>query len=798
MAAEATQSKVRAFLEKRPRVSVGVLVAIYLVLGIVYSVSLPVFEAPDEMWHYSYVRYLVRKHRLPPWDVDSPVGQESSQPPLYYATAALATAWMDASSAEAFLEPNPHWGYPSAGTVNDNKNRFFHQTEGAEAFPWQDTALGVHIARLTNLLFGTLTVVFAYLLAREVLPGRPGVILSATAVVAFNPQFLFISSVVNNDAAISAFSTAALWLLVRGLRSGFTPHRLMMLGGAVGMATLSKASALSIVPVAALTIAIRTWIIDDQLREGGMRGSRGHPDDRFTQFILNCSLFVAPVAAVSGWWYVRNAILYGDPLGLQTHLATGWAHEESLSLAHIWTQLPNIELSYWAAFGWGNVHLAGVFYTVMRIALRLALAGLLTWVVGAWRAGERPGPRAWSLALLALWAVAVFVALLRWMQMVEAALGRLLFPAVGAIAVLMTWGLSRLASYASRVLPVAGRLRPRVANGTLAAFVAGLLCAAVAAPFAAIRPAYAQPALLSSEEIASRTDPADVRFGDAIQLVGFDRRPQSVSPGEEVVTTLCWKAIAPTTENYAYFVHFLGPNNVIVGARDTHPGLGRFPTAQWTPGIAFCDELRVPVVESAPTPAVYDIEIGWYEPESDARLPAYGPSDQGEDARIELVTVGRIEVVSEEQPGLEAPNPVEADLGDQVTLLGYGMTGGSQVVPGQAVDVILYWQAQSSLTANYTVFVHLGDPSSHPHAQDDGQPRGGTYPTSYWDVGQVVTDTHTVVVPNDLPPGRYPLVAGMYVLETGERLPAFDAEGERLHADVVPLRRVEVLPGESP
>jgi 4-amino-4-deoxy-L-arabinose transferase-like glycosyltransferase len=748
------------------------------------------------MWHYAYVRYLVRERRLPPWDIESPVGQESSQPPLYYVTAALATAWIDGSSAEVYPDRNPHWGYPSAGTVPDNKNIFLHERTGAEAFPWGGTALAVHVARLVNLAFGALTVAFTYLLAREVFPERAGLVASAAAVVAFNPQFLFISSAINNDAAASTFSTIAIWLLVGGLRRGYTYRRSAILGGGVGLAALSKVSALALVPFVILAIGFRMkllsgWVIGGQTDKA--RTSRAGPrqGDRFRRFAVHCTLFVALVLAVSGWWYGRNAVMYGDPFGLGTHLETWWAHEEPLSAAQIWAQLPSIERSFWAAFGWGNVHLPWVFYIFTRVATRLALVGLLVWGVRAAQAGDRPGPRAWSLGLLALWVVVVFAALLRWMQLVEAALGRLLFPAIGPIAVLMTWGLSQLTSTVMRVVPGATHVAKSLSRSVPAILAGALLCAAAASPFVAIRPAYAQPPLLSDEEVASCSDAINVRFGDGIQLVGFGLRPQSVSRGAEASATLCWKALAPTMENYAYFVHFLGPNESIVGARDTHPGLGRFPTSQWTPGDSFCDVVRVPVAEEAAAPAVYDVEIGWYEPETGDRLPVQG----ADGSPIELVTVGKIEILPEREITGEPPNRIGADLGERVTLLGYGLDGGgSQVASGETIDVTLYWQARSLLTANYTVFLHLASAASSPHAQDDGQPRDGTYPTSYWDVGQVVVDGHTLLVPDDLPPGQYPLVVGMYLLETGERLPAYDMAGERLPADAVPLTEIEVLP----
>ncbi|MCK4472175.1 MAG: hypothetical protein KAW49_10360, partial [Anaerolineae bacterium] len=79
-----------------------------------------------------------------------------------------------------------------------------------------------------------------------------------------------------------------------------------------------------------------------------------------------------------------------------------------------------------------------------------------------------------------------------------------------------------------------------------------------------------------------------------------------------------------------------------------------------------------------------------------------------------------------------------------------------------------------------------------PYAQDDSQPQHDTYPTSFWDVSEIVADHHIILVPSDLPLGEHPLLVGMYLLETGERLPAFDEQGARLSADAVPLGIVEV------
>jgi hypothetical protein len=100
--------------------------------------------------------------------------------------------------------------------------------------------------------------------------------------------------------------------------------------------------------------------------------------------------------------------------------------------------------------------------------------------------------------------------------------------------------------------------------------------------------------------------------------------------------------------------------------------------------------------------------------------------------------------------------------------------------PGQPVRLTLYWQALKPLPYDYTVFVHLrglGDGGNV--AQADHRPLGRLYPTSLWPVGETIRETSDLFLPEDLPPDSYELWAGLYRLETGERLPVQnDASGE--------------------
>ena len=75
-------------------------------------------------------------------------------------------------------------------------------------------------------------------------------------------------------------------------------------------------------------------------------------------------------------------------------------------------------------------------------------------------------------------------------------------------------------------------------------------------------------------------------------------------------------------------------------------------------------------------------------------------------------------------------------------------------------------------------------------AQQDHPPRNGFLPTSIWKSGLIVSDPYTLVVPQDANSGAYSLIAGMYDLESGTRLPVWK-DGKSM-GDTIMLAHVEV------
>jgi 4-amino-4-deoxy-L-arabinose transferase-like glycosyltransferase len=139
---------------------------------------------------------------------------------------------------------------------------------------------------------------------------------------------------------------------------------------------------------------------------------------------------------------------------------------------------------------------------------------------------------------------------------------------------------------------------------------------------------------------------------------------------------------------------------------------------------------------------------------------------------------------------------LEITWGERIRLLGYDVEAGTYR-PGDPIHLTLYLQALESMEDDYTVFVHLVGPE-HPETgsplwgQDDSEPCRFSYPTSTWTPGEIVRDEFGVVIPADAPTGDYQLNVGFYLLETMDRLPAFDAAGLPIPGDAAPVAQVPV------
>jgi hypothetical protein len=736
-------------VKRLPRLPVAALLVVYLALAVGYSLADPLHESTDELRHFRYVRHLVVYRSLPVQRPDAPRAQ-SHHPPLYYGLGALVSGWVPVAQ-EVYYEPpeNPFWAYRYWEVGDDNKNQYLHGNDGLfQEGLFRGVALAVYMVRWMTVLIGAGVVWLTYRIGCEIFQAdgadRPALALGGAALVAFNPQFLYLSGAINNDVPAALCGAAVLLLCAQLVRNGPSLRTDVTLGVLFGLALLTKFNLLALLALIALAYLLAVW-----------------PRRDWRACVRGTVLVVGVAALISGWWFLRNWRLYGDPTGLNQlnelwagRSATGnwWAIQQGLP--YFWSSL-------WGRFGYGQIPLPQPIYQGLLIFCLVCLTGYLL-----------PRRRSFSPAILLLLGetVLIFAAVVFYYMLIQpaGAMGRFFFPGLPAFALLLFLGLSRFF--------------PRRLTWTASLTVTvGMVGLAVYGLVGVLAPAFAPPRPLTESEIEAVSSPTDAEFGGVARLLGFQVTPAAVEPGRLVEVTLYWQALAQTDRDYAVFVHLLSDVGAMVAQRDTYPGLGRYPTTVWEPGVAFVDIYRVHVPETAYAPDVAHVQVGVYLPD--------GPRLTMPDGR-DALCLATVEI----QPRTgDLPNPLNANFGDQTMLVGY-MLDRRVVRPGETIRLTLYWRALGPMETDYNVFAHVLGVEDQVWAGSDSQPAGGAAPTSQWQPGQVVEDVHALTVGLTTPPDFYDIEVGMYA-PGGDRLPVVAEDGHWLGERVL-LSKIRVVEDE--
>lgn len=231
------------------------------------------------------------------------------------------------------------------------------------------------------------------------------------------------------------------------------------------------------------------------------------------------------------------------------------------------------------------------------------------------------------------------------------------------------------------------------------------------------------------------------------------------------------------------------------------PGLMDHPTVQWAmDGREFrsFDGRAVLVLANSERAASYGI-ITYEDPISADALKAQldGPIS----AKPIYDTQGKPYATIISIPGamwgkIAPARTVRVNVGNFAVLEGFDVAPSLWLAQrGGDLRLSLYWFAQAPTSENYTVFVQLVGPvnpltGSTVWAQADAQPGKGTYPTRLWREGERVLDHYALKIPPEAIQGDYLIQVGMYLLESGERVPLYGASGSRLAKDAVTLASI--------
>lgn len=279
---------------------------------------------------------------------------------------------------------------------------------------------------------------------------------------------------------------------------------------------------------------------------------------------------------------------------------------------------------------------------------------------------------------------------------------------------------------------------------------------------------------------------------EVIRLVTFQLPAAPVQPGETVRTVFYLVNQGPIATNLNVLVRVVGHDGAEIARAEGWPWGAA--TSGWQQGVVWPDGHDLAIPADTP-PGYYRVELGFYDPETQAMLPAFqlaGGAELGDLVTVDTIQVGDL-------PDPPQPLTPPALMGGQIALLGAGWQNGDgpawgshapTLSPGDTLRVELTWQAQTWPATDYTAFVHLVGPDGSLAAQMDKPPLGGFLPTSTWMPGQRVVDNFVLALPAGVVPGDYRLLTGFYDPASGARLAV--TQGDQPVGDAFELATVPV------
>ncbi len=545
------------------RIGIILVLGLFAILAAVYSIVIPLGEAPDEVSHFGYIEWIAAPRPLPP-DQGTAVG-EAHQPPLYYVFGALSTFWIARGDLPVIANPD------FALTDSQTPNLFLHTRR--EAFPYHDEWLAWHIVRLLSVVMGIVTVWATGRRALILFQGDSWLALGTAAFVAFLPSFTYISGMVNNDNLVVTLSSLCLFLTLRIAQQPSRRCEAVLLGLLLGLALLTKLNGLVAWAFAGIVFAYVAW------------RTRAWRD-----LVLDGALCFGIAAVLGAPYLIYNLIRYGDPFGWSLVLAVTPLRQGPLQLADWVGIAQGLVTSFWGRFGGAvQVRLSDALYLGLDVLGLVALAGWLRYVLDA-RQHRLARNILALLSLFILFWLFLLAAYWRWALIdLGADQARKLFPGLPLLAMVIIAGLARLVpAYRKAAMTVLG-------VGWLGLCLGALLY---------LNGLYTAPAAFAQID-ASRTS-AD--FGGTIRVLDYHLASTRVAPGATLAVQFDWQALKATREDY-WFLLQLANEQDTVAHKDGVPAAGRITTDWWQPGQVLSSRHSFSIPKDL-APGVYTLSIG--------------------------------------------------------------------------------------------------------------------------------------------------------------------------------------------
>jgi len=430
-----------------------------------WALITPPFQAPDEVDHFAYTQSLVERGEAPSRSPASSLARWSSAETLAlegesffsdHQVGDTRVPWI--ARAQRSYREQAASAHPSSSDGGGNETAATHGAIYYAALApayWlaSDSPFSqLTLMRLTSALIGALTAVFAFLLARELAPGRPWLGVLAALLVAYQPMYGFISGAVNNDVGVNAGAAALELLLILMLRRGVTWRLGLLTGGLLVALPIVKETAYSLYPVVGIALVaivyrhhrrveVRGWaaLAGAAIAVGAL--SRGLSHVFRPSIASAASTGGTPAEVGTAASSVSEALAH--PLDYLSYLWQSLLPRLPFMTEHFpTTHFPAFVIFVergWGAFGWYDVFFAHrLYYVILAAMIAVPILGLIA-ARREWSFVRRNTLEFALLMLMPLAVVAGFEAAFYTpgARPFIAEFGRYTFPAIAPLAVLV-------------------------------------------------------------------------------------------------------------------------------------------------------------------------------------------------------------------------------------------------------------------------------------------------------------------------------------------------------------------------
>lgn len=368
------------------------------VFRLIFILINPIFQQPDEEAHFRYIEYVLSNKQIP---VQGGFYAEYFQPPLYYAIASFFLA-----IAKSFTS-----------------NMWYH----------------VISMRFLSVFIGMLTVYLTYRIASLLFADR-NLVLGATAFAAFLPSYISANGNITNANFADFLSTLIIYVMLIALVKGDNYKRVALLGILAGFALITRLSALPVF----LTVIFLFFIMHY---------------NKPIKIIKPVATIIVIALVISGWFFIRNYLIYGDLLGYNAMKLSTPPGQIKAGLIFTARLIGWTFVTFWAGFGRTNNIFIGSLESVFGVAIFatayfLLLLFTISSFYGLYKFLKkcRVNKKAPSTNKKNAFIIFVFHIALLCLSFISFNVyafqpqGRYFYPAISSIAVLFTFGIYNLFS----------------------------------------------------------------------------------------------------------------------------------------------------------------------------------------------------------------------------------------------------------------------------------------------------------------------------------------------------------------